>query len=121
VPDALVVPPTFPLVGVKESEASTVNVAEAVFVPSEATIVSAPFGTAGIDTVHAKLPVAPELQAEAAAVPSSLNVMGWEAANPAPVAVVVPPTAPLVGLNEREASTVNVAEALCVASDATNG
>ncbi len=96
-------------------------VAGALFTPSDATIVCAPFGTAGIVTVQEKLPFAPDEQVEVAATPFRVNVIVWEAAKPVPVAVVALPTTPLVGFGENSASTVNVAEAMFVPSDATIG
>ena len=120
-PVAVVVLPTTPLVGLRAREASTENVAVALFVPSEATIGCAPFGTAGIVTTQENPPLALDVQGEAAATPSSLKVMACEARKPAPAAFVVLPTTPLVGLRARDGSTVKVAEALFVPSDATIG
>ena len=111
VPVAVVVLPTIPLVGFNSNNAVTVNDAEARFVPSEAFNVCAPFGVAGIATVHEKLPFVRDAQAEVAALPSKVKVMDTLAANPIPVAVVVLPTLPTVGLSERDAFTVNVAGA----------
>jgi hypothetical protein len=118
VPVAVVVLPTIPLVGFTENNATTVNVAEAMFVPSDAFIASAPFGAAGIVTPHEKLPVVSDEQVEVAGAPPSVKVIGLLAANPVPVAIVVLPTIPLVRLSERNASTVNVAEEIFVPSDA---
>ena len=111
--------PTTPLVGLSERDVPTENGAEAMFVPSDATIVCAPFGTVGITTAHEKVPFGRDVvQVEAATTRSSVNEMGALAANPVPVAVVELPTTPPVGFNERAASTVNVAGAWFVPSNA---
>lgn len=62
VPDAVVVPPTFPLVGSSERFASTVNDVGALTDPLDATMVCRPLSTAGIMTGQEKLPVEFELQ-----------------------------------------------------------
>ena len=77
------------------------NVAEAVFVPSDETIVCAPWATAGIVTVHEKLPEEFDEQTEAAAVASRVKEIDLDGANPEPVAVVMLPTIPLAGLSPR--------------------
>jgi len=119
-PVAVTVDPTKPLLGFNERDASTVNVAEPVFVPSEATIVWGPLATAGTVAVHEKLPEGPEAQdAEGAATPSSKNVIVRLARKPAPVTLVVLPTVPDTGLRESDPPMVNVAEAVLVPSDAT--
>ena len=111
--------PMIPLVGLSERDVPTENVVEAMFVPSDTTIVCAPFGTPGIVTPHEKLPVESDSQdGEAAGTPSNVNAIVAIAANPVPVAVVELPTTPPVGLNERDASTVNVAGAWFTPSDA---
>jgi len=118
VPVAVVMLPTTPLVGLNENNASTANVAEALFTESDAFIVCAPFGTAGMVSRHRNPPVEFDEQADGADTPSSVNVIDPLAANPAPVAVVELPTIPLVGFSERDALTVNVADALFTESDA---
>jgi hypothetical protein len=112
--------PTGPCPGVTEMDTGvTVKIAVAVLVPSEATIDWAPFGTDGIVTVHEKLPLGSEEHTPLAETPSSLKEIGWDAAKPVPVAVVVLPTIPVMGLRTRTAPTVNEADALFVPSEAT--
>jgi hypothetical protein len=53
-----------------------VKIAGAVFTPSVAASVCAPWGTAGIVTVHEKLPVGSDEHVEGAGDPASVNVMG---------------------------------------------
>ena len=121
VPATVTAAPTGPCFGVTVIAGTvTVNVAEPVFVPSDATIVCAPAGTVGITTVHEKLPFERAVvQVEAAGTRSSVNEIGALAANPVPVAVVELPMGPLVGFSEREAPTVNVARPVFTPSVAT--
>jgi len=114
-----VVLPTIPLEGLNENDAPNVNIDETMFVPSDASMVWTPCGTAGIVTGHAKVPVESEEQdADGAFTPSSVNEIGPSAANPVPVAVVEVPARPLVGFSDTEASTEKAAEAVFVPSDA---
>ena len=75
VPETVTFAPTGPWVGVSVIAGTvSVKIAEAMFVPSDATIVSAPGGTAGIVTEHEKLPDVRDEQLEPAAAPSNVNV-----------------------------------------------
>ena len=118
VPETVTTAPTGPCFGVAViAGAVTVNVAEAVFVLSDAIIDCAPVGTVGITTVHEKLPFGRDVvQVEAAVSRSSVNARGALAANPVPVAVVELPMRPLAGFSEREAPTENVARPVFVPS-----
>ena len=120
VPVAAVVLPTIPAVGLRIRDVPTAKVAVAVFVPSDAAIGWTPFGTAGIVTGHEKLPSIPDAhEAEGAGDPASVKAIVLLAANPVPVAVVMLPTIPPVGLSKRSAPTVNDAGALTVPFVAT--
>jgi hypothetical protein len=107
--------PTSPLEGLNVSEGSTVNVTDALFVPSVACRVCGPAGAAGIVTVHGSMmsPYPSELHAEPAVNPSSVNVIGNVTAKPDPDIVVMLPTIPSVGpMIVSEGSTVKFDPAL---------
>jgi hypothetical protein len=106
------VPPTSPLVGLSERKAFTVNVVVALFVPSDASTVSAPAGAGGTVKSQLKLPVESVLrepEVHDSDTPLSVNVeIVTELPKPVPVATTPGvPTMPLVGLVVRLASSVN--------------
>jgi hypothetical protein len=120
-PVAMVLLPTIPLVGANARDWSTVNVAGSELTPSDAPMVCVPCGTAGIVTVQEKFPLASDVQLEAASVPPRVNVIVADASNPVPVALVMLPTIPTVGLSEYSATTVKLVDAFSSPSEAFIG
>jgi hypothetical protein len=103
VPSPVTLLPTVPFAGLSTRLEFTVNDAVTVLTPSDAETIASPLGVAGTLKEQAvlvfpgKLPFDAVEQVEFTAFPVNVNDIVEFAANPAPVAVTLLPTIPLVG------------------------